>query len=147
MHRCRSGPVFGAQQERPETFKEPVPGKKAVIAMQEVPAVQHFDNTPMAANEYTFHIEPDRFIFDFKSLTPQFPPGGQPLHLVVAHKTVALDPWLAKQLSEQLQHSIAEYERRFGAIRQSAARAKAQKEAEKIQRSTASHIEKPSYMG
>ena len=114
---------------------------------QEVPAFQHFDENPQRCNEYTYHWEPDRIIIDFKAITPQFGPGGQPLHLMISHKTIALDPWLAKMLAVQMDSAVKEYEKRFGKIEQSKAQLKATKEAKRIQTATASQVEKPSYMG
>jgi hypothetical protein len=113
---------------------------------QEVPGIQELDKHPLHANEYTLHWEPDRFVIDVKTITPQFGPGGQPLQLFIAHKTFSLDPWLAKMLSDQLANAVKGYEKQFGKIEQSKAQLKATKEAA-ANVTAALPREKPSYMG
>jgi hypothetical protein len=113
--------------------------------MQEVPAVQKFDEAPLTCNEYTLHFEPDRFVLDGKSIAPQFGPSGQPMHLFIAHKTMLLDPYLAKVLAQQMTDAVKKYEEQFGEITQSGAQLTARKLSEKAQTATAS--EKPNYFG
>ncbi len=115
---------------------------------QEVQIVQHLDTSPLAALEYTYNWDPERFIFDFKSLTPQFGPGGQPTTVVVTHKAVTLTPWLAKTLVAQLGKAVKEYEKKFGTITQSEAQLKAMRDMKAAQTSTPRQADwKPSYMG
>jgi hypothetical protein len=99
------------------------------------------DKNPLTAGEYTYNVEPERFVFDFKQITPQFGPGGVDPQVIITHKVVVLDPWMTKMLAQQLTVAVEGYEKEFGEIKQSAAIQKAQ------QRVRATTVERPSYMG
>lgn len=111
--------------------------------MNEIQLLQHFDENPMFAHEFTINLQPGQCSIDFKSITPQSGPGGTPAQVMMNHKVVMLDAWLAKVLAEKLQATIADYEKKFGKIEQSKAFLKAQQEAQQ----SATTFEKPSYMG
>ena len=66
---------------------------------------------------------------------------------MIGHKTVVLDPWLAKMLSEQLTSAVKSYEKQFGKIERTKAQQKAASAAAKAEAATTSHVDKPSYMG
>lgn len=114
--------------------------------------IQNFDRLPLTSNNQTVSHGPDKFIIDFKGVYPQFTSGSKPI-LVIDHKTVLLDPWIAKDFANMLLDNIKKYEASFGAIKrpepvkkiekklQSQARQSKKKQAEK------NSADMPTYLG
>ena len=115
--------------------------------MEQIQGIQNFDKDALLANQYTIGHTPDRFIFEFKALVPQFLPSGQP-NMVLTHKVLLLDPYFAKQFLVSLQDNITKYEAAFGKIKKPDAVQKAEKDAKNLQpKVEATTSEKISYVG
>ena len=84
---------------------------------KEVTGVQNFDHFPLMSNHHTVSHQPDRFVIDFKGIYPQFSPDNKP-QIVVAHKVILLDPYVAKNLLENLKSNVKKYEENFGKIKE-----------------------------
>lgn len=110
--------------------------------------VQHLDHFPLMSNQHTVSHQPDKFIIDFRGIYPQFAPDNKP-QAVVTHKVVILDPYVAKDLLDNLSKNIKKYEERFGKIKESDALKKAKKEQKKVgkKKKAKGSVQRPSYMG
>ena len=116
---------------------------------KEVTGVQHFDHFPLMSNHHTVSHQPDRFVIDFKGIYPQFSPDNKP-QIVVAHKVILLDPYVAKNLLENLKSNVKKYEENFGKIKEPEAVGKAKKERKKESKKGKKGkgvTPRPSYMG
>lgn len=62
---------------------------------------------------------PAKFVVDFAQVTPRFDSvGGQRQQsLAIKHKTIMLDPQVAKDFLNVLKENISKYEKAFGAIK------------------------------
>jgi len=60
----------------------------------------------------------NKFVLDFQQMTPRFSKIGAELEhkMFLAHKTVMLDPGVAKDLSRILTVNVENYEKKFGKI-------------------------------
>lgn len=61
---------------------------------------------------------PAKFVLDFTQSVPRFDTLGGAVHqtLVVKHRTLLMDPAVAKSLLAVMQDNIEKYERQFGKI-------------------------------
>lgn len=62
---------------------------------------------------------PVKFVVDFSQITPRFDSeGGQRQQsLAIKHKTIILDPQVAKDFMNVLKENLGKYEKNFGAIK------------------------------
>lgn len=62
---------------------------------------------------------PNKFVMDFSQTTPRFDfiVGQRQQSLVIKHKTVILDPQIAKDFFNVLKSNIEKYEKSFGKIK------------------------------
>jgi hypothetical protein len=111
---------------------------------QEMNVQQEFDHAPMLSNQQTINHQPDKFTFDFMSIFPQFDHSNNPT-AVISHKTVVLDPHVAKDFLAILKDNIAKYEEKFGKIKMPDSIKKTQKEVAKKQKMQQTST--PSYLG
>ena len=109
-----------------------------------IQVMQHFDENPLFVHEFTINFQPGQCSMDFKRITPQSGPAGEVAQLMMNHRVVLLDPWLAKILAEKLRDTVGDYEKKYGKIEQSKAMQQAQKDVQQV---TVTKFEKPSYMG
>ena len=67
----------------------------------------------------TISHNPKNFIFDFTQITPRFDRVGAEMQqsLVVKHKTIVMDPVMAKSILEILKDNLEKYEKNFGEIK------------------------------
>lgn len=67
----------------------------------------------------TVSHNPNKFVMDFQQITPRFSKlgAGELDHkMVVSHRTVVLDPGVAKDFSRILSDNVKRYEDKFGKI-------------------------------
>lgn len=76
---------------------------------------------------------PVKFVVDFAQITPRFDSvaGQRQQSLAIKHKTIILDPQVAKDFLSVLKENIGKYEKNFGSIK-TPKPAKQGKEKEKI---------------
>ncbi len=62
---------------------------------------------------------PSKFILDFVQVTPRFDRIGQEMQqsLVVKHKTIVMNPVMAKNILGILKDNLEKYEKNFGEIK------------------------------
>jgi len=62
---------------------------------------------------------PSKFILDFVQVTPRFDRIGDDMQqsIVMKHKTIMVDPQVAKNILEILDDNIKKYEKNFGKIK------------------------------
>ncbi|KYK25355.1 hypothetical protein AYK26_06270 [Euryarchaeota archaeon SM23-78] len=113
---------------------------------KEMPLIQNLDNNPLLSNQHAIVHNPDKFIIDFKGLYPQFTPDNKP-QMVLTHKVVVLEPYVAKEFVKSLSDNIKKYEDKFGKIKEPKAVEKARKESKKADKKNKSTTPRPSYMG
>jgi len=67
----------------------------------------------------TISHNPSKFIFDFVQVTPRFDKIGPEMQqsLAVKHKTLVMDPIMAKNILEILRDNLDKYEKNFGEIK------------------------------
>ncbi len=97
---------------------------------KEMQGVQNFDREPVLVSQYTINHTPDKFVFDFRSMVPQFGPDGKPT-MVLNHKVAMFEPYFVKQFLASLKENIKRYEDKFGKIKKPEALKEAEKEAKK----------------
>jgi hypothetical protein len=70
------------------------------------------DNVTISHNPY-------KFILDFTQITPRFDrlPSGMQQTMAIKHKTLIMDPIMAKSLLNILDENIKKYEKKFGEIK------------------------------
>ncbi|MEM5792840.1 MAG: DUF3467 domain-containing protein [Candidatus Aenigmatarchaeota archaeon] len=80
---------------------------------------------------------PNKFILDFVQVTPRFDKIGDDMQqsLVMKHKTIMVDPPVAKNIMETLKDNIEKYEKNFGKIKYEKIKTKG-KEAEFVDENT-----------
>ena len=113
---------------------------------KEIQAIQHLDHTPLMSNHQTVSFQPNKMLIDFKGIYPQFTPDNVP-QIVVTHKNVILDPYVAKKFSETLEKNIKNYEKQYGKIKIPKALEKAKKDSKAKKKKDEEVIIKPTYMG
>jgi hypothetical protein len=103
------------------------------------------DGQAFFAHETSVNFNPGQVILDFKSITPRIDPRNKngPT-FVLAHNTILVDPFHAKQLQKIIAEAIKRYEQEFGKIEKTKAMQKAERK-QKIQKEEAPVI--PHYMG
>ena len=77
---------------------------------------------------------PSKFVFDFKQTVPvidQIENQGR-VSFITRHKSVVMDPFLAKELVGILKNNIEKYEKQFGEIKFGKSPKKAKKEKAKV---------------
>lgn len=112
---------------------------------QKINAVQNFDNNPILSDHQTISHAPDKFLIDFKGINPQFTPDNQPT-MIINHKLVLLEPYIAKEFLKILQENIQKFEEKYGEIKIPESIKTAQKEVIPSKENITTS-EKPSYMG
>jgi len=67
----------------------------------------------------TISHNPSKFILDFVQVTPRFDRMGSEMQqsLAVKHKTIVMDPIMAKNIIEILKENLNKYEKNFGEIK------------------------------
>ncbi len=62
---------------------------------------------------------PVKFVVDFSQITPRFDSvaGQKQQSLAIKHKTIILDPQVAKDFLSVLKENLGKYEKNFGAIK------------------------------
>jgi len=67
----------------------------------------------------TISHNPSKFIFDFVQVTPRFDRMREEMQqsLVVKHKTILMDPLMAKNILDILGENLKKYEKNFGEIK------------------------------
>ncbi len=62
---------------------------------------------------------PSKFVFDFKQTVPLIDQGEEQgrISFVTRHKSIIMDPYLAKELMFILKNNIEKYEKQFGEIK------------------------------
>ncbi len=68
------------------------------------------------ADEASVIHNPVKMVLDFKSVTPRIDISSQGMRVVMVHNTVAMEPYLAKDLAKVLNENIKTYEKKFGQI-------------------------------
>ena len=70
-------------------------------------------------NSISIINDPSKFFIDFRQTSPRTDniENSERVSLVVRHKTVALDPVLAKDFLRILEENVGNYERQFGEIK------------------------------
>lgn len=111
-----------------------------------VHGMQNFDKNPMLSNHQTIGHQPDKFVLDFKNTHPQFSPDAQAA-MVVNHRTILLDPHVAKNFLETLKNNIEKFEEQYGKIEIPENIEKAKKTREEQQEEAVNSTERPGYMG
>ena len=115
---------------------------------REIQGVQDFDKTPMLSNHQTVSHTPDKFVIDFKNVYSQFAPDNNPPAIIINHKVVLLDPFVAKEFLNVLAENIRKFEEKFGKIKLPDSVQKARKEMQKVKpEESISTTDRPSYMG
>jgi len=112
----------------------------------EIPAVQNIDNSPMMSNQQTVAHQPDKFVLDFKSIFPQYTPDNKQT-VVINHKVILLDPYIAKDFLKVLKDNVEKYEKKYGIIKKPDQLKKAESMIKDMQKQAATGTEAPSYMG
>ena len=112
---------------------------------KQVKANNHPEKEVMWVNEFTVAHSPEKVIIDFRQILSQFLPNNEPL-MNIAHKTVILDPFLAKNFLEALKDNISKYEEKFGEIKEPESMIIAKKEQKKSE-TTSSPIDTAFYTG
>jgi hypothetical protein len=71
------------------------------------------------SDELTVSHTESKFIFDFKQTTPRFDRIGNDLQqsLAIKHKTIVIDPVVAKSMMNAIKDNLANYEKQFGEIK------------------------------
>ncbi len=91
-----------------------IPTKKKVIKVE-------IDNggESFFSDTVTVSHNPKKFVIDFQQSTPRFTKVGSELDqkMVIFHKTIILDPEVAKDFSRILAENVRSYEERFGDIK------------------------------
>lgn len=89
------------------------------MAKKEKPSVE-FDHSEEAfySNGLTISHTPGIFVFDFIQTIPRFNAvsGKRRQTMVIKHKTIVVDPMMAKRILEVLKENISKYEKSFGKI-------------------------------
>ncbi|MBW2975837.1 DUF3467 domain-containing protein [Candidatus Woesearchaeota archaeon] len=116
------------------------------MEQKQVQAIQNIDNSPLMSNQQTVAHQPDKFIIDFKGVYPQYTPDNKQA-IVVNHRVILLDPYVAKDFLDILKSNIERYEKKYGKIAKPANIKKAEKAIKKLQKQAATGTEAPSYMG
>lgn len=116
------------------------------MEQKEIQAIQNIDNSPLMSNQQTVAHQPDKFILDFKGAYPQYTPDNKQT-VVINHKVVLMDPYIAKDFLNILKLNIERYEKQFGEIKKPVQIKKAEKEMRELQKQAAIGTEAPSYMG
>jgi hypothetical protein len=67
----------------------------------------------------TISHSPNKFVMDFSQNTPRFDnfEGNYQQTFVIKHKTLVMDPQLAKIFADILNQNISKYEKAFGSIK------------------------------
>ncbi len=88
---------------------------------------------------------PMKFVVDFAQITPRFDSvGGQRQQsLAIKHKTIILDPQVAKDFLNVLKENLGKYEKNFGSIKVP----KAEKKSAKIEKSVIEADASSRYIG
>ena len=117
------------------------------MEQKQVQGIQNIDKDPLMSNQQTVAHQPDKFVIDFKGVYPQFTPDNKAT-LVINHRIILLDPYLAKSFLKTLGDNIKKYEEKFGVIKKPKEIEKAEKEMQSMQKQIDSTgTERPSYMG
>lgn len=111
---------------------------------KQIQGIQNFDNNPFVSNQQNVTIQTDKILLDFKNIYSQFDPANNEI-IIINHKMIILDPYIAKLFFDTLNKSIMEYEKQFGKIKKPEAVTKAEEQA-KIRTKTSSSTSY-SYMG
>ena len=74
-----------------------------------------FDKKPFYSNQQSVSHTFDKFIIDFKNITPQIELEGI-MNTIVNHKAVILDVYIMKELFSIMNDNIKTYENTFGKI-------------------------------
>lgn len=71
------------------------------------------------ADTITITHNPQKFIMDFVQVTPRFDRLGDEMQqsLAVKHKTIIMDPAMAKNIIEILKDNVSTFEKNFGTIK------------------------------
>ena len=112
---------------------------------KQIPGINNVDNHPFFSNEQTINHQPEKFIIDFKNIIPQF--VANEAVMVMNHRIIILDPYMAKLFLSTLKDNISKYESNFGEIKKSKQLIKAEKLAKDIQKEAITATERPSYLG
>lgn len=85
----------------------------------------------------TISHSPSKFVIDFSQTTPRFDSfeDNQQQTFVIKHKTIVLDPQLAKILADIMNQNMEKYEKSFGKIKTPKAK-KASAKIEKAESTT-----------
>jgi len=83
---------------------------------KKVPMNHKLDEQPLLSNAQTVSHAPDRFVIDFKGTYPQFSESNSPL-ILVNHKSVLLDPYMAKEFLRIFEENVKKYEETYGEIK------------------------------
>ena len=111
---------------------------------KQIQGIQNFDNNPFVSNQQNVTIQTDKILLDFKNIYSQFDPMNNEI-IIINHKMIILDPYIAKSFADTINKSITEYEKQFGKITKPEAVIKAEKQA-KIKTKTSGPTSH-SYMG
>ena len=67
----------------------------------------------------TISHSPNKFILDFVQVTPRFDRMGPEIQqsLVIKHKTIVMDPIMAKNILEILKENMEKYEKNFAEVK------------------------------
>lgn len=110
----------------------------------QIEAIQTVDNSPLMSNSCTVGHHPGKFILDFKSIYEQYAPDGKATP-VINHKTILMDPYMAKMFLDTLTTNVQNYEKKFGEIKKPIEMIKAEQEVKILQKENTNQI--PYYLG
>ena len=111
---------------------------------KQIQGIQNFDNNPFVSNQQNVTIQTDKILLDFKNIYSQFDPANNET-IIINHKMIILDPYIAKLFAGIVNNSITEYEKQFGKIAKPKAMAKAEEIAKTKTKPSSSTFH--SYMG
>jgi len=104
------------------------------------------DGQSFFAHETSINFTPGMFNLDFKNISPRIDPRSKAgPTFVLAHNTILMDPYHAKQFHAILGEALKRYEQDFGKIEKPKAMARAEKK-QKSETSSTTH-DVPAYFG
>ena len=75
------------------------------------------DGASFFVDEVSITVQPQRFVLDFKTITPRNDVRGNVVH--IKHNVGVLEPYTLKNFLEILNRVIRDYEKKFGVIKKS----------------------------
>ncbi len=100
------------------------------------------------SNEIGIAHNPIKFFIDFKSLSPRVDIRNREYTpMILEHNTIAVDPFMAKEMLSLLEDSIKKYEETFGMIKKPKSLEIANKLSKNKKKASAESTHVPSYFG